>query len=184
MDFVVFLILIFIGIILVSMETNIKTHTAPRQNMPAQSSPSLDVHLGYWLRLVSNHVSGSFARALQTQSLSVAEWVALNQIQQWADLTPAKLADVMGVTRGAVSKILDKLQAKNWISRVTSAGDSRVRCLSLTPQGQQVLPGLAVIADKNDEYFFGVLGLEEQIILRSLLSRLAAAHQINNIPVD
>lgn len=169
---------------MISMETNNKTPAVRHQNRSTQPSSTLDTHLGYWLRLVSNHVSGGFARALQGQSLSVAEWVALNQIQQWTDMTPAKLADVMGVTRGAVSKILDKLQDKTWISRVTSAGDNRVRFLSLTPEGQQVLPGLAAIADKNDECFFGVLDLDEQSMLRSLLSKLATAHQINNIPVD
>lgn len=33
----------------------------------------LERHLGYWLRRVSNQVSGAFARALQERGLSVAE---------------------------------------------------------------------------------------------------------------
>jgi len=34
---------------------------------------ALEVHFGYWLRRVSNHVSGTFAKALQERQVSVAE---------------------------------------------------------------------------------------------------------------
>jgi DNA-binding MarR family transcriptional regulator len=155
-----------------------------KQKASMQALPTLDIHLGYWLRLVSNHVSGNFARALQERSVSVAEWVALNQIQRWADMTPAKLADAMGMTRGAISKVLDKLQEKKWISRMTSEEDNRVHFLSLTPQGRRVLPELGTIADENDEHFFGALDPREQTTLRSLLSKLADVHRIGNVPVD
>ena len=154
------------------------------QKTPMQSQPTLDIHLGYWLRLVSNHVSGNFARALQERSVSVAEWVALNQIQGGTDMTPARLADLMGMTRGAISKVLDKLQEKQWIVRTTSEEDNRVQFLSLTLQGRHALPTLATIADENDEHFFGALNPDEQATLRSLLRKLAELHRINSVPVD
>jgi hypothetical protein len=79
------------------------------QKTPMQSQPTLDIHLGYWLRLVSNHVSGNFARALQERSVSVAEWVALNQIQGGTDMTPARLAwgDLEGAGQAA-GKAMDR----------------------------------------------------------------------------
>jgi DNA-binding MarR family transcriptional regulator len=154
------------------------------QKKTVPSSPALETHLGYWLRLVSNHVSGNFARALQERSVSVAEWVALNQIQRWTDMTPAQLADAMGMTRGAISKVLDKLQEKKWIARATSEDDNRVQFLSLTQQGKRALPDLASIADDNDNHFFSALDASEQTTLRSLLSKLADVHRISNMPVD
>jgi DNA-binding MarR family transcriptional regulator len=149
-----------------------------------QPAPVLETHLGYWIRLVSNHISGAFARELQEQGLSVAEWVALNQIGRGTDLTPAALADAMGMTRGAISKVLDKLQFKGWISRATSPEDNRVQLLALTRQGKRVLPELTTIADGNDERFFGALGATERATLRKLLKKLADVHQMHNIPVD
>lgn len=154
------------------------------QNTLPQASTVLDTHLGYWLRLVSNHVSGRFARALQERGVSVAEWVALNQISRWPDLTPAKLADLMGMTRGAISKVLDKLQEKKWIARTASPEDNRAQFISLTAQGRRALPDLALIADQNDQHFFGVLSAEEQTSLRALLEKLADVHQISSVPVD
>ena len=74
----------------------------------ARPASALEAHLGYWLRLVSNEVSHAFERALHEQDISVAEWVAINQLAAEAGLTPATLAATMGMTRGAVSKVLEK----------------------------------------------------------------------------
>jgi len=155
-----------------------------RRPAPIQRPSALEVHLGYWLRLVSNHVSGTFARSLQQRHLSVAEWVALNQIDRGADMTPAELADAMGMTRGAISKVLDKLEAKQWIARTTSQEDSRVQLLSSTRSGRRVLPELATIANANDSSCFAVLDADEQTMLRKLLRKLADVHRINKLPVD
>lgn len=152
--------------------------------VPPPAPSALEAHLGYWVRLVSNHVSGTFARALQEQGLSVAEWVALNQIDRTTDSTPAGLAGAMGMTRGAISKVLDKLQSKEWITRATSQDDNRVQLLSLTRKGKRFLPELTAIADDNDERFFGVLDADERATLRKLLEKLAGSHQMRNIPVD
>jgi DNA-binding MarR family transcriptional regulator len=137
--------------------------------------------LGYWVRLVSNHVSRAFARELQEQGLSVTEWVALNQIEEGTTLTPAGLADAMGMTRGAISKVLDKLQSKGLTSRATSREDNRVQLLALTRQGKRALPELTTIADGNDEHFFGALDANERATLRKLLKKLADTHQMHII---
>jgi DNA-binding MarR family transcriptional regulator len=155
-----------------------------KRGAPIARPRGLEVHLGYWLRLVSNRVSSTFARSLQERQLSVAEWVALNQIERATDVTPATLADAMGMTRGAISKVLDKLEAKQWITRTTSREDNRVQLVSLTRAGRRVLPELAAIADANDSRFFDALDADEQATLRKLLNRLADVHRINNLPVD
>ncbi len=155
-----------------------------RRRAPIDRAPALEVHLGYWLRLVSNRVSGTFARLLQERQLSVAEWVALNQIETGTDVTPTELADAMGMTRGAISKVLDKLEAKRWITRTASREDGRVQLVSPTRPGRRVLPEVAAIADDNDSRFFGALDADERTTLRKLLQKLADVHRINNLPVD
>lgn len=146
--------------------------------------PSLEVHLGYWLRHVSNHVSGAFAQALQARQVSVAEWVALWHIHNRQKVTPGALADLIGMTRGAISKVLHKLESKQWIARAACEDDSRVQWITLTPKGEQVLPELAQLADSNDAYFFGCLSDEEQATLRSLLQKLSHSHQWHDVPIE
>ena len=153
-------------------------------SMETISANILQQHLGYWLRRVSNQVSGGFARALQERDLSVAEWVALNQIGVGSDVSPADIAAATGMTRGAISKVLDKLEHRKWISRAISEQGHRVQRLTLTRSAKRVLPELTGIADRNDAHFFGALEAAEQSVLRALLQKVAASHPINTVPVD
>ena len=168
---------------MVSMDTAVGS--LPDAHRAADRPASaLEVHLGYWMRLVSNEVSHAFERALQQRDISVAEWVAMNRLAALPGMTPARLAAAMGMTRGAISKVLDKLDSKNLVSRSISPLDSRVQLLSLTQRARRALPQLARMADDNDEYFFGALAPEEKAALRSLLRKVAGAHRITRIPVE
>jgi DNA-binding MarR family transcriptional regulator len=159
--------------IIVSMETT-----------PRQRPAHLELHLGYWLRRVSNHVSGEFARTLQTRHTSVAEWVVLCHVQERPGITPGELAESLALTRGAISKVIDKLEAKNWITGSIKPEDNRVRLFSLTRRGSRILPELAEIADHNDQTFFDVLEVDERATLRRLLSKLVDRHHIGAVPIE
>jgi DNA-binding MarR family transcriptional regulator len=146
--------------------------------------PQLESHLGYWLRRVSNAVSGTFARALQERQTSVAEWVLLRELHERGQTAPGELADSLGLTRGAVSKIVDKLDAKGWIHTEAKEGDSRFRLLSLTRAGRRSLPVLAQIADQNDARYFDCLSAREKSTLRELLAKLTDHHRIQDTPTE
>jgi DNA-binding MarR family transcriptional regulator len=154
--------------------------TIPQQ----RGAPDLELHLGYWLRRVSNHVSGEFVRALQAKSTSVAEWVVLCHVQARPGITPGELAEALALTRGAVSKVIDKLEGKNWIAGSTRQEDHRVRLFSLTRRGSRILPELAEIADRNDRTFFDALEEDERATLRRLLSKLVDLHHIGSVPIE
>jgi len=57
----------------------------------------------------------------------------------------------MGRTRGAISKLADRLAAKALIVRTGSEDDRRFQTLTLTPAGRKLTPTLAALADKSDE---------------------------------
>lgn len=156
--------------------------TSPAPAKPAHSA--LEAHLGYWLRRVSNHVSGAFAKALQERQVSVAEWVALSQINERPEIRPAGLAEATGMTRGAVSKVLDKLEDKKWITRKALPADNRSHVLFLTQQGHRALPELKTIADRNDRRFFDCLNAKEKAALGLLLRKLTASNDIRDVPVE
>ena len=144
----------------------------------------LEMHLGFWLRRVSNAVSGAFSRALQEKQASVAEWVLLRELFERGQSTPGDLAEVSGLTRGAVSKIIDKLEAKGWIQADAKEGDGRFRLLSLTSEGRRNLPVLAKVADTNDARFFGCLEQAEKKALRELLTKVADHNRIHDVPTE
>jgi DNA-binding MarR family transcriptional regulator len=168
--------------IIIFMETSSNGRPEAHRGADAPAS-ALEAHLGYWLRLVSNEVSHAFERALQGRDISVAEWVAMNQLAAAPGVTAAKLAAIMGMTPGAVSKVLDKLDAKKLLSRSASPSDSRAQLLCLTQRGRRTLPQLTAIADGNDRDSFAALGPDEQATLRSLLRKVAAARGMRLPPV-
>lgn len=97
----------------------------------------LESHLGFWLRFVSNHVSGEFKRLVEANGVSVSEWVALRQLYNAGEATATELMDALGMTKGAVSKIITRLQDKGLVSRAAVPGvDKRQTRQLLWPQGR------------------------------------------------
>ena len=121
---------------------------------------------------------------MQARHTSVAEWVVLCHVRERPGITPGELAEALDLTRGAVSKVIDKLEAKNWIARSAKPADSRVQLLSLTRGGSRILPQLAEIANRNDREFFDCLEAVEKAALRRLLGKLAEFHQIRAVPIE
>lgn len=151
--------------------------------MPRKIS-ALTHHLGYWMRLVSNHVSYSFARRLEGRGVTVAEWVVLRELYEVEALAPSRLAEAMGMTRGAISKLADRLMAKALIEREESAQDGRGHTLRLTAKGRRLVPELAGLADENDEEVFGHLSAKERGEMRRMLEKIVDGRQLKDVPVS
>ncbi len=152
--------------------------------MPSKSPiPPLGAHLGYWLRFVSNHVSYAFARKLAGKDVTPAEWVVLHALYGERTVAPSRLADRLGLTRGAISKLADRLIHKKLISRVDDTKDLRAHTLALTPAGTALVPMLAALADENDAEFFGGLSARERAALERALKCLVARNGLKSIPM-
>jgi len=150
---------------------------------PGASPSALEDHLGYWLRRVSNHVSGAFAAALAEEGVSVAEWVVLRLMHGQAPQAQRPLAGATGLTPGALSKVLDKLEAKGWVTREAAAEDLRVQRCTLTRKGRSLVPRLALLADRNEARCFDGLSARERATLRTLLLKLVQVHQLQGAPL-
>lgn len=143
----------------------------------------LESHLGYWLRHVSNRVSGSFGDRLKAQDVSVAEWVVLRELYDGERL-PSALAERIGLTRGAITKIADRLIARALVTRTASEEDARSRRLALTRQGRALVPRLAAIADRNDAEFFGHLSPKERACIEGIMKGIVRRLGLKGQPVD
>jgi DNA-binding MarR family transcriptional regulator len=145
----------------------------------------LTMHIGFWMRLVSNHVSYAFARKLESSGVTVAEWAVLREMYGGDDTTsPSVVAELTGLTRGAVSKLLSRLLEKELVTRKESSSDRRYQDIELTPAASAIVPKLARLADVNDEEFFGVLAKSDRRLLTKLLKKTAALHKLTKVPVD
>ncbi len=153
--------------------------------MPARRTVSdLESHLGYWLRIVSNGVSHAFARKLDALDITVAEWVFMRKLFDADALSPTRLADQMGMTKGAISKLADRLIAKGLVARTADPDDRRAHTLALTGPGRNKVPRLAALADANDEEFFGLLSKGDRATFERTLKVLVERRGLKTVPTE
>lgn len=156
-----------------------------KTNKNALAPSDLDNHIGFWLRLVSNQVSARFRTLVETQGgCTISEWVALRVLYNQPSSTPAEIIDALGMTKGAASKIISRLEAQGWVKRSLAEGSNREQLISLTPSGKKLVPRLAALADENDAYFFAALTSAEKTALNVTLRKLASIHQPSGPPID
>jgi DNA-binding MarR family transcriptional regulator len=149
-----------------------------------QPVSDLSAHIGFWLRRVSNHVSQAFAAKLADREVTVAEWSLMRALYGRDPMPPSRLADEMGLSRGAISKLADRLIAKALMVREASAVDGRAQTLALTDRGSALVPDLAALADRNDAEFFDCLTPDERETLERLLKSLAQRGQMTAVPIQ
>jgi len=135
--------------------------------------------------MVSNSVSWSFAGKVASSSVTVAEWVILREMYgAGADTSPGAVAELTGLSRGAVSKLIDRLLKKGLVTRSTASSDRRYQEIKLTAKGASLVPKLAALADENDREFFGVLTPAERKQLMLLLKKTARIHRLTKAPIE
>lgn len=149
-----------------------------------QSPSDLTKHTGYWMRMVSNAVSHDFARKIAAEDVTVAEWVFMRALYDDEALAPSALAGKMGMTKGAISKLADRLVTKGLIARVEHETDRRAHSLFLTSAGRNKVPRLASLADLNETEYFGVLTEKEHAALDQILKALVERRGLETIPMD
>ena len=154
--------------------------------MPTPPPPvsDLDSHLGYWLRSVSNHVSHAFRLKVESHGVTVAEWVLLRVLLGSEGVNPSHVAEQLGLTRGAVSKLVDRLVAKRLVRCRAEKKDRRFQTIRLTPAGSRMVPLLAALADENDRAFFGHLPAAQRDALKALLADLVERHGMHGTPIE
>lgn len=149
-----------------------------------QPISNLESHVGYWLRFVSNHVSHAFRLKMESHGVTVAEWVVMRALFDSDGVNPSQLAESIGLTRGAVSKLVERLSAKGFVACRSEKLDRRYQIVKLAASGRRLVPILATLADQNDQEFFGHLDAQERVGLIAALKAIVDRHKLKGIPVQ
>ena len=148
--------------------------------MPKAPPSNLHDHLGHWLRKLSNSVSGSFADRLGRHNVSVPQWVVLRVLFDHDSLPLKEIVTRVEVDQGSLSRMVDRLIDRGWVSRHTDTADRRAIAVSLTPDGRKLVPKLAAEADHNDESFFSSLSRTERDRLLATIHKLLRTNRADS----
>ena len=111
-------------------------------------------------------------------------WVLLRAMLDTGISIPSLIADAVGMTRGAVSGLVERLSRKKLVVRSSSEGDRRYQTVELTAAGKRLVAVLARLADENDREFFGHLKPDERIRLVALLQNIVRRHGWKDLPAN
>lgn len=114
--------------------------------VPGQYRPEQSV--GYLMRKVLSSILAQADAQLAAYDLTYVQWLPLYKLVMAESNTVAGLARDLSMDPAALTRALDRLQAKGLVERERSTHDRRVVHLVLTPSGREVAQHVpAVLAD-------------------------------------
>lgn len=131
-----------------------------------------EASVAYLMRRVITSISQTADRRFEALGLTNAQWVPLLKLHLGQAGTVAELARECTADAGAMTRLLDRLEAKGLIRRVRSTEDRRVVNLELTDDGVRAaerIPG--VLCEVQNEHLAGFAKSEWQA-LKTYLSRM------------
>ena len=104
-------------------------------------------------------------------------------LERWLR-NPSQLAEKLGLTRGAISKLVERIVQKGLARRELGNDDRRFQTVTLLPAGRKLVPVLARLADQNDDEFFGSLPPTDRKRLARLLCEMVRQHGWKDVPLQ
>ena len=160
----------------------IKTKPSHVAKAPAPATPEFyssdsdllgpSKNLGILIKQVHNSLNRMIALHVSPLGLTAMQWRPMVMIRYSGVNTPAELSRRAHVDSGAMTRTLDRLEAKKFVTRQRCEDDRRVVRLALTETGEdvadQILPAVAATLNAHLQGF----DAHEVKTLTSLLQRM------------
>lgn len=101
------------------------------------------------------------------------DWLVLSAIRTGPPATQLTLAHAVGLDKTTLTSLLDRLEARGYVTRVLGSNDRRTRIPSLTPSGLALQQRVARARDEAETAVLRDFTDGERRLLRVLLARLA-----------
>ncbi len=163
------------------MQTSTGSKAAPRRAArPQREEPGFyrpneyhpDDSVAYLMRRLLTGFAAEVGNELDPRGLTNAQWVPLYKLHLGHGTTAAELARECQLDAGAMTRMLDRLEAKGLIRRLRSSEDRRVVNLDLTDEGRraaaQVPHALCKVLNAHLQGF----SRDEVESLKSMLGRM------------
>ncbi len=129
--------------------------------------------LGYLLGNVRQEWITAVEKELKPFDLTAAQYIVLLKVGSGSATTPVEICRVLQYDTGAMTRLIDRIEAKGLIKLVAHGGDRRCVALELTAQGEELYPRLIrLVMDMNN---FALRGFTKDEVksLDRLLKRVA-----------
>ena len=128
--------------------------------------------VGYLMRRIISLVGQGIERELEPAGLTNAQWVPLLKLHMGCASTVAELARECDLDAGSMTRLLDRLEAKQLCRRVRSSDDRRVVNIELTDAGRVAAKEIPKVLCHVQNAHLAGFSVEEWQTLQGFLRRI------------
>ena len=132
--------------------------------------PEPERNFGFLVHDVARLLRTVYDRRTRALGLTRSQWWVLNHLYLDDGISQTELADVLDVEKPSLGRLLDRLEAKDWVERRSDPNDRRVKRVHLTPRVAPLVRELrAIAADLRGEALEGLDERDREQFLATLL---------------
>jgi len=150
--------------------------TAAKRKAVRESFSRLPGHL---IRRLHQVATAYFAEECGAD-LTAVQYAALVAIDAHPGIDATRLSEIIYFDRSTIGDVLDRIEAKRWIVRESTATDRRLKLLSLAPAGREVVRQVEPAIRRIQERLLAPLTEAEGKVLVRLLAKMADAEDTDD----
>ena len=142
--------------------------------MSKEASLKFHMNLGMLIRSAHNSMTERFVRNVMNSGLNISmdQWMVLGPIWQLQSPSQKELGEICLKDKPNISRIIDSLEKKSLVVRVSDQIDHRIKRVVLTKAGKQLFYDVLPIMEKTREEVRGSIPEEEIEVFRKVLSKI------------
>ena len=131
---------------------------------------------GHLIRRAQQVSTAIFTDECAAFDLTSVQYAALCAIEANPEVDATRLSSLIAFDRSTIGDVLERLEAKGWISRICSAQDRRVKLVRLSRAGAALLREVQPAVQRVQERLLAPLAPGDRAILVKLLWELTELH--------
>jgi DNA-binding MarR family transcriptional regulator len=138
---------------------------------------ALDRLLGYNLKRAYMLMHADFRRAMGADGPTPRSFAILSLVVETPGISQSDLARILGIERSGLVAIVDELQARGYLERVSVPDDRRVQALQPTGDGRMAFARFHRSVQEHEDGLLHMLTKAERNTLLDLLLKIRMAEE-------
>lgn len=147
---------------------------------PDAAAPSLDdlySKPGHLIRRCQQIATAIFLEETSGFGITPVQYAALTAVARYPSIDATRLSQLVAFDRSTLGNVLERLEQKKLVKRTSGSQDRRIKKISLTPAGRELLAAIESAVDRAQERMLEPLPPEDRRAFVELLKRVV---HINN----
>ena len=143
----------------------------------------LDVLPGHFIRRLQQIAVAIFLEETELQGVTPVQYAALTAIEKAPGIDQRTLARTIGFDTSTITGVIDRLESRALMQRDASPGDRRVRLLTLTDSGRELLLAVQPAVLRAQARMLEPLPKGERVeFMRMLRALVTANNELSRAP--